>query len=279
MTPSLTRRSVIPALLLASLGFTWVHNRAMTEGYSSPVASVALSILAPGQKVVTGVVGAVSSVTSGFGDSKHLTAENVRLRRSEDMVNTLEIRLRELERENIRLKALLGYRQQHPRVMAARVVAENGSPWSRTAIIDRGEKDGINVKDVAVTERGLVGQVWSVSSSKSALVLLLTDSNSGVGALVERSRVVGILKGRGGDLPLLAHLKDDADVKEGDIVVTSGRGGVFPKGIPIGAVMKVQRDRSGAGRTAEVKPFANLDQLEELLLLRGGEELAKRPGL
>jgi len=273
------RRFVVVLLVAACVALTWAHDRAVANGTPSPVAGIILAILSPGQKAVAAVARTARSVSDSFANSRRLAAENRRLRQSDALARSLAIQLRELQGENERLKALLGYRQEQPRATAARVVGESGSPWSCAAIIDRGSRDGVHVRDVAVTARGLVGQVSSVVSPRSALVLLLTDSSSGVGAVVERSHVVGILKGRGRDLPVLAYLKEDADVRKGDVVITSGRGGVFPKGIPIGVVQRVERDRAGSGKNAVVMPFAELDQLDEVLVLPGGQQVAERPGL
>jgi len=265
---------------LAAVGtvLTVIHNHSLTAGRASPIATGVLFILSPGQKAVASAKQEISSVCAGFNDVRRLQAENERLRRMQDWAQSLVIRNRELERENARLKALLGYRTQHSHATAARVVAENGSMWARTAVVDRGARDGVRVKDIAITERGVVGQVWNVVSANSAVVVLLTDSNSGIGAIVQRSRAVGILKGRGRGLPVLTYLSQDADVRPGDVLVTSGRGGVFPKGLPLGTVVRVMRPQDGMGKTAEVRPFADLNQLEEVLLVRGGEEFAQRPG-
>jgi rod shape-determining protein MreC len=272
------RRAFYIFLVAATVGITVVHNRAVSEGRSSPVGQVVLSILSPGQKAIHAVKRGVNSFRAGFADARRLSEENARLKRKCENVQTLQIRIKELERENARLKALLGYKARHTHVIPATAVAESGSPWARTVVLDRGYRDGVRVKDVAVTERGVVGQVWSVVSPNSSLLVLLTDTNSGIGALVQRSRAVGIVKGRGQDLPVLTYLDQNADVKPGDVVITSGRGGVYPKGLPIGTVVRIIPDRGGSGKQAEVKPFADLSQLEELLLVRGGEEVAERPG-
>lgn len=257
---------------------TVVHNRSVAAGQTSPIATAVLYVLSPGQKAIASARRGINSVCAGFNNVRRLQAENERLRRTQDWAESLVIRNRELERENARLKALLGYRRQHAHVTAARVVAENGSAWARTAIVDRGTRDGVRVKDIAITERGVVGQVWNVVSPDSAMVVLLTDSNSGIGAIVQRSRAVGILKGRGRGLPVLTYLSQDADIRPGDVLVTSGRGGVFPKGLPLGTIVRVLREEDGVGKSAEVRPFADLNQLEEVLLVRGGEEFAQRPG-
>ncbi|MGQ9524021.1 MAG: rod shape-determining protein MreC [Armatimonadota bacterium] len=272
------RLMFVATLAVVGTALTIAHNRSLGAGRPSLIASAVIYVLSPGQKAVASVKRGVDSICAGLENTKRLQAENERLRRMQDWAQSLIIRNRELERENARLKALLGYRRQHSHATAARVVAENGSEWARTAIVDRGSRDGVRVKDIAITERGVVGQVWNVVSPDSAMVVLLTDSNSGIGAIVQRSRAVGILKGRGRGLPLLTYLPQDADVRPGDVLVTSGRGGVYPKGLPLGTVVRVLQGEDGVGKSAEVRPFADLNQLEEVLLVRGGEEFAQGPG-
>lgn len=148
----------------------------------------------------------------------------------------------------------------------ASALARSPLPTQQTLLVDRGRRQGIAEAGLVVDAQGVVGRVMEAQPA-TALVLLLTDPNSRIAALVERSRETGLLIGRGFSECQLIYLGLDADVKEGDKVVTAGLGGSVPKGLLLGTVTKVERlERSGASR-ATVKPSATLGRLEEVLCL------------
>jgi rod shape-determining protein MreC len=141
-----------------------------------------------------------------------------------------------------------------------------------TLVISRGSRDGVKLNSVVVAPAGVVGHVYDVGLTTSA-VLLLTDSYSAVGAMVQRpqSRAIGVCKGSREPLVSMLYLARDADVKVGDIIVTSGRGGdrgIYPSGLPIGTVVEVQNDASGSTRHVSVKPAVDASKLEEVYVLR-----------
>jgi len=188
-----------------------------------------------------------------------LDAENRRLR------SELASR-EELQRENDRLRRLLGYAETQPRrTVAARVIAEDASSWFRTVEIDRGSEDGIVDGLPVVDAAGLVGRVVR-SGPHSSRVLLITDASSAVAVLVQDERIRGVCRGQGGGVALDFALVAD-DIKVGDGIITSGLGGVFPKGLVVGYVRSVQRERSGLFQTVEVEPAVDFAHLEEVLVV------------
>jgi rod shape-determining protein MreC len=174
--------------------------------------------------------------------------------------------------ENERLKNLLELKSaiKSP-VVAANIIGEESAPWYRSIIIDRGSVDGLSDGMPVVATSGVVGRVVKVAASSSR-VLLLTDHASSISAIIQRSRARGVLKGKGGDACSLEFTVREDDVKVGDIVTTSGIGGIFQKGTPLGEVTMVRKGEYGMFQTIDVKPAVNTYHLEEVLVLKQGAD-------
>jgi rod shape-determining protein MreC len=135
-------------------------------------------------------------------------------------------------------------------------------------LVNKGEKDGV-AKDMAVvTSEGVVGRVIEVSLH-TAKVLLMTDPNSAMDVIVQRSRTQGIMEGKVEEVCVLKYVQKNEDVQVGDKVITSGLGGIFPKGLMTGTVTKVERKRPGIFQYIEITPSVDFSRLEEVLILRG----------
>jgi rod shape-determining protein MreC len=175
-------------------------------------------------------------------------------------------RVQELIEENQRLRKLLGLAKDLSRpYIAAEVIAIGGSNWFHTLVINKGSQDGIREGAPVLCHEGLVGRVWEVRSHHS-IVLLLTDRHSAVGVtLTEHEGVYGIVKGTGKRWCELIHLSKHVVPKKGEVLLTSGLGGVFPKGIPVGEVVSVSVKTEPP--TVKVRPFFRLDELRELIVL------------
>ena len=172
----------------------------------------------------------------------------------------------EMAQENIRLLALLNLRQGfNQSSLAARVIAADAASWFRTLTIDRGLTDGLHEGAAVIAPAGVVGRIIKCTDH-SARVLLLTDASSAAAALVQNSRTRGVVRGQGSYLSF-----DYADrlhpIQIGDQVVTAGTGGIFPKGLPIGSVSRVQQENYGLFQTVEVRPAVDFSRLEEVLVL------------
>jgi len=223
--------------------------------------------------VVAPLVSTLSVVGRGLRDASaalprasRLAAENQRLRSEIERMRSRDSALAEATLERERLRALLGLRSATPgRSIAARVMGRRLSGWPQAIIIDKGRSDGIRPRQAVVSAAGLVGRIYSVSAH-SARAAPLTDRGSAAGALIERSRDTGILYGDG-DGCELRYLPLEAEVRPGDVVVSSGLGGIFPKGIVIGAVIGVTRDDTASMKCARVRLRVNLSRLEEVLVL------------
>jgi len=178
-------------------------------------------------------------------------------------------RVAELELENERLRKLLDFRESlNGDLLTARIIGRDATGLSRTLVIGRGESDGVAKGAAVLAPEGVVGEVFLVSRH-AARVLLISDHNSGVDALVQRTRARGIVQGTVDAGCGLKYVKRTEDVQVGDAVVTSGLDGIFPKGLPIGQVVGVDKRGQGLFQYAEIAPRVDFSQLEEVLVSRG----------
>jgi rod shape-determining protein MreC len=192
--------------------------------------------------------------------------ENQRLQAELDRLRIERVRLQEGSAQAERIQALLGFREQFiNQTVAAQVIGSSGSETSRLIVINKGSDHGVHEDMAVISPDGIVGKVVKAYGS-SADVLLISDQSSGVGAMLESSRLHGILKGTpAGELRLL-YLMSDETVKEGERVIASGGDRIFPKGFPIGTITKVGKGPD-LFLSVQVKPAANLRQLEEVLVV------------
>lgn len=207
-------------------------------------------------------------ISLAFRDKEKLAEENRKLLSEIESIKALQARIAELEKENARLKELLGISEANPgKFRVAKVVGRNPSKWYSTVIISAGKNDGINDDAVVVSPGGLVGRVVQ-SQEAWATVLLVTDPESGVGAMVERSRDYGVVVGGSGpDALILRLFSKDADVAVGDKIITSGLGSKYPPGILIGEVVSVYVPKPGLVKEALVRPSSDLEHLEEVMVV------------
>ncbi len=177
--------------------------------------------------------------------------------------------LREMVLENSRLGHLLEMKSQvGTQTVVARVIGKDATNWFRTILIDRGANEGIKRHMAVVTTEGLVGRVVE-TTALAARVQLITDPESAVGVLIQRSRVIGVAAGSQGGSVQIKYLPIMADVAVGDRIITSGMGGVFPKGIPLGRVLRSNRPTNGAlFQETWVQPLADFSRLEEVMVLK-----------
>lgn len=211
---------------------------------------------------------ALARVPDAFTTRGELARQNEQLRRENAELRVLARLSQDATRENQRLRELLAWqRTAPPKLRLARVVSRDPANWWRTVQIDLGARDGLRADLPVMTTEGLVGRISEVSLA-TARVVLLGDPNCRVSALVENERRDSGVLGTAGlldsDLVALTYLPRAADVKPGQAVVTSGLGGVFPKGISIGKVMDVRPVEYGLYAEARVKLGANLGGLEEV---------------
>lgn len=181
--------------------------------------------------------------------------------------------LRETEQENIRLRKLFEFQEKYNlKSTIARVIAKDVSSEFRSIRLNRGEQAGIRKNMAVVTDEGIVGRILRTTPHTSDVVTIL-DPLSAVDAIVERSRARGTVEGLTDDAYLLKlkyALRTD-DIQPGDVLISSGLGGIFPKGVVTGTVSKVNRKSYGITQEVEVKPSVDFSKLEEVLIVTNGE--------
>jgi rod shape-determining protein MreC len=226
-----------------------------------------LTASSPVVTVVSRVDGFISSIWENYIYLVNVESENRKLRETVKVLKTRLIENREAALHDERLNKLMGMRDMLPAPsIAAAVIGEDSSPWFRTVTIDRGGEDGIKEGMPVVGSAGVVGRIVKVARGSSR-VLLLTDHASGISAVVQRSRARGVVKGKVGNICSLEFSQRGDDVQTGDIVLTSGVGGVFPKGLPIGEITMVKKGEYGIFQAVDIRPYVNIYRLEEVLVV------------
>ena len=210
-------------------------------------------------------------IKDGFVNLFHLPSlskERADLQREVAQLRTERIESGELVAENQELRALLKWQQTQAELatVGTDIIGQSPDNWQRLMIVSKGSTSGIKKYMGVATEEGLVGRVISVGS-RSSVVQLITDSRSGVGARDQRSRETGIVEGRNEEVIRFVPMREDADVRPGDIIETSGLGGTVPPGIVIGRVSEVKKRSSGLARFVEVKPFVRFSKLNKVLII------------
>ncbi len=194
--------------------------------------------------------------------------ENEVLRRQ---ATALEQRLadyREAYIENLRLRRLLDFKSTiRVETIAAQVVLHNLTGWFQTILVDKGFLDQVAPDMAVVNDEGVVGRILDVSDRYSR-ILLITDPGSAVDAIVQRNRVRGILSGKDSNSCFLRYVRGNQDVQVGDLVVTSGKDGIYPKGLRLGVVQGVVKDPVDLFQRIQVKPLVRLTALEEVLIIK-----------
>jgi rod shape-determining protein MreC len=243
---------------------------------ASLLQRLVFAVLSPFQEAVAAAVRGVARTWTGYLDLRGVHEKNQRL---EERLSILETLLQEKQhkaRESERLRELLQLRADLPhKTIVAEVIAREGMPWFRSITINKGRDAGVALEAPVISPTGVVGRVIAVGP-RAARVQLLQDRDSGAGVLIERSRVKGVVAGQvgfaesnSGDL-VMKYVPEMADVVVGDVVLTSGQDRIYPKGLVVGRVHFVSP--GSLFKEVLVEPSARFDQLEEVLVVRGGQE-------
>lgn len=261
------RGAIFLVLLLLMLVLLSSQSRTADRRDAGAVGRAVLTLLWPVQSGMVRLADGAAGLWGRFTEIGRLRRENLRLRAEVEALRREVARLREASAEAERLERLLAFRARVGyRSVAARVVGRDAARWFSTLVVDRGSRDGIRPGTPAVTPTGVVGRVIEVTPFASR-ILLIADSRSAVGVFVQRTRDAAVVEGRNTERLHLKYLSTAAQVRAGDLLVTSGLGGVFPPGLVVGRIATVEREEGALLQEAEVEPAARLDRLEELLLL------------
>ncbi len=228
----------------------------------------AAGAVTPMEKVLVWVETSTRNVWHNYFYLRGLRAENRSLKQQIERMSLEQVRMSQDADQARRLQALLAFKEQFiSQTMAAQVIGGSGSEQSRVVFIDKGYNDGVRPDMAVITADGIVGKVLeSYRSPSTSKVLLINDQTSGVGVILDKTRLQGILRGTASGEVVLEKVMSDESVPAGELVLTSGGDGIFPKGLLVGRVTKV-----GSGSdlflNIRVRPAADLNRLEEVLVV------------
>lgn len=206
-------------------------------------------------------------IAESLKSKRELRAENKELREKHFTIQSKLRKLAQMEAENQRLRRLLASSAKvDERVLVAELMSVDMDPYSRRIVLNKGTRDGVMPGQAMVDATGIMGQVVHAGPFSSN-ALLITDPSHALPVQVHRSGLLAVAVGNGPDKLQLSHVRNNADVKVGDLLVTSGLGGKFPAGYPVGQVMGVERGRGREFAAVDVAPSARLERNREVLLV------------
>ncbi len=254
--------------LFIAITFTVITMSSRDKLPVNGIKRVTISITSPFFGAVTKTIHLTQNIWNTYFMAVRAVKENIDLKKQLGQALEITNRYEELELENIRLKKFVNFTSSVPDTyIAARIIARDPSPWFQTVMIDKGLEDGLLKCAPAMVSEGIVGQVIEVSKNFSK-ILLITDRNSAVDALIQNSRVRGIVKGNNEDHCSFVYTLRKDEVKEGEIIVTSGLDQVFPKGLMIGRVLMVTKDQSHLFQDITIETSVDFEKIEEVLVLK-----------
>ncbi len=249
---------MVAQLLLLSVQITRNHNVRLIQVW-------AVDALDPFERALHWTVKTTGNSWTSLSGLRHAQQRNQELRAQLDAARSQVLALSEKAGEAERLRALLDFKSQLPfQTIAAEVIASSPGERSNAIFIGKGSDSALTTDLAVITPSGVVGKIIAVFPH-SAQVLLLTDPSSGVGCLLEKGRIQGVLKGAGQGLAQLRYVMNEQSVSVGDMILTSGLDQIYPKGLPVGTV--VRTTDGNIYKEITVKPAAPLDRLETVLVV------------
>ncbi|HSD33416.1 MAG TPA: rod shape-determining protein MreC [Gemmatimonadales bacterium] len=257
-------------LLVSLVGICLLLLTLQTRGYGSAASDVFAIVTTP---ISTGLAKASRStfgLWSTYLDWKNVRAENRRLREEVQQLRVQALRVSDTDVENQRLRRLLALQERLPlTTLSGEIIAREWGGWIRSLTVNRGRGDNIPRLSAVISPDGLVGRIVDVRPGAS-IVQVLTDPASTVGAHVLRTRTPGIVEGDPrGTLRFKFMARDGASIQSGDVLVTAGQGGLFPRGIPIGTVRTIDNRGAALFHYADLTPAVDYARVDEVLLVTG----------
>lgn len=255
-------------LVIAGIFFFVFASRNSKNQITGHVFNQTQSILRPILRMITFVENWTSYQTQFFLRQRFLNSETVDLQKENALLRKQVLENRVQEQELSRLRKLLDFKEKLPyQTVAAEVIASSPSNYYLTLILDKGAQEGVARNMVVVNEDGVIGRILQ-SAAHSSKVLLIADQRSAVSVMLERTQSRAILEGIGNGKCRLVLEDPQAKVKEGDRIFTAGLGGIFPKGLFVGTVERIDRDkRSGWATLIQVSPAADNYSVQEALII------------
>ncbi len=253
------------AIMAVNIILLSVFNRRYISYYRP--GRIAVSVIAPFQKASSKSILFLRDIWYHYFFLVHAAEENDALKKVLDKSFEKNVRYREITLSNSRLRSLLNFEKtMTDPVLSAEVIGKDPSPWFKTVLIDKGKHDGVERGMAVVVPKGIAGQITEVSSHYSK-VLLIIDPNSAVDALVQSDRARGIIKGDAAGELSFKYVLRKHDIAIGELVVSSGLDGVFPKGLAVGQVSGVFKPKAGIFQEVTVTPYVDFEKLEEVLVV------------
>jgi rod shape-determining protein MreC len=267
--------SVLVAILFAQVLGLAVQVRRPSENESSTLIRIwAVSAVTPFEKAIVWVQHNTSTLWRNYVYLRGVRQENRDLKYEIQNLRLEQVRLKQDAEQARRLQVLLGFKQRYiSKTVAAQVIGFSGSELSRAIYIDKGERDGVERDMAVITADGVVGKILR-SYNSTSLVLLINDQTSGVGVVLEKSRLQGILQGTPTGQVMLQNILSDDQVDPGEEIVTSGGDQIFPKGLAVATVVNVSRNADSFLKI-RARPAADLSKLEEVLVIT--QQVEKMP--
>ncbi len=263
--------SLFALVVLTSFALLTVGGR--SPGWRLPVEWVGPA-MTPLQLAATQLHRKALAIWDGYRDWRAVRGENQRLRQEVESLRMSQLHLSELEWENRRLRNLLGLAEHLPlETVPAEVIAREWNGWVRSFTVNRGRANGVERLQPVIVPEGVLGRVADVRQH-SSIIQLVSDPASSVSAVTQRSRVQGVVEGGPSGHVRLRFPAQEAQIDEGELVITSGLGGLFPKGLPLGRVSRVNPLTTGLFRYAQLEPVVEIPKVESVLILRGQVDLS-----
>ncbi|MDI6692832.1 MAG: rod shape-determining protein MreC [Anaerosomatales bacterium] len=267
--PSRRNPVLLAVLLAASLMLVTVYFREGDGGLLHRARSSTLAATAPLARVGEAASQPFRSVGRWLSGLSVSRKELERLREQNEVLRARLAELEEARQENDRLRQLVAFAEERRLAqLGARVIGRPTSAWEGAIVIDRGSVDGVQPGMPVIAPQGLVGQIETVSKHASR-VRLITDAQSGVAAMIQRTRALGVVRGSIDRTLTMEYVDKAKTPRVGDVVLTSGLGGVYPKGIVIGDVIQVDARRADLYPRVVVRSRVPIDELEEVLVVLG----------
>jgi len=243
-------------LMLIMLGMTMMIMSKTNNPAIAKLRTHITDLVTPVLSIASSPMDVAHNMGTWIAELSRLREENVALKNENLELLKWQSAAKTMETENESLRALLNVvPEQKNTYITAHVVSDLGGPYVHSALINGGSESGIKKDEATINENGLMGRIVDVGAN-SARVLLLDDINSRVPVIAEQAHEKGILVGNNTDTPTLSYLSGNSKIKPGDRIVTSGDGGVFPAGIPVGVVMAVEKG------TVKIQPFVDATKVE-----------------
>ncbi len=237
----------------------------------------AVDLVTPLEEMLLWTQNSSASLWHNYFYLRGVRAENRALKAQIEQLRLEQVRTTQDAGQARRLQALLAFKEQFiSQTLAAQVIGSSGSEQSRVVYIDKGYKDGVRPDMAVITADGIVGKIWRADVGHVSQVLLIDDQTSGVGAILDKTRLQGILRGTPSGEVVLEKVMSDETVPPGELVLTSGGDRVFPKGLIVGTVTKVSPG-SELFLKIRVRPAADLSRLEEVLVVTKIDERQAQP--